>query len=113
MAVGMEHLKMLLLLPAVFVRTGAAAGPCDVYSLHGTPCVAAHSTTRALFGGYDGALFAVKRARDNATVGHKLSVLAGTGTIRSFPQLLTSARWWDPRWWASQSARWWGHTGQH
>ena len=90
MAVGMEHLKMLLLLPAVFVRTGAAAGPCDVYSLHGTPCVAAHSTTRALFGGYDGALFAVKRARDNATVGHKLSVLAGTGTIRSFPQLLIS-----------------------
>ena len=27
-----------------------ASLPCDIYGAAGTPCVAAHSTTRALFG---------------------------------------------------------------
>jgi len=50
--------------------TGARAagqGPCDLYASGGTPCVAAHSTTRALYGSYGGALYQVRRARDNAT----------------------------------------------
>ena len=34
----------------------ATTGPCDIYASGGTPCVAAHSTTRALFGSYGGAL---------------------------------------------------------
>jgi non-reducing end alpha-L-arabinofuranosidase len=37
-----------------------AAGPCDIYSSGGTPCVAAHSTTRALFSAYSGSLYQVK-----------------------------------------------------
>ena len=28
----------------------ATQGPCDIYAAGGTPCVAAHSTTRALYG---------------------------------------------------------------
>jgi len=36
--------------------------PCDIYQEAGTPCVAAHSTVRALFGAYDGALYSVKKS---------------------------------------------------
>lgn len=44
-----------------------AAGPCDIYSSGGTPCVAAHSTTRALYSAFSGALYQVKRGSDGAT----------------------------------------------
>src|SRR5919202_370321 len=50
--------------------TGAQAagqGPCDIYAAGGTPCVAAHSTTRALYAAYSGPLYQVRRASDNAT----------------------------------------------
>jgi non-reducing end alpha-L-arabinofuranosidase len=36
--------------------------PCDIYEAAGHTCVAAHSTVRALFGGYDGNLYRVRRA---------------------------------------------------
>lgn len=51
------------------VATGSlvAAGPCDLYSSGGTPCVAAHSTTRALYSAFTGALYQVKRGSDSAT----------------------------------------------
>jgi hypothetical protein len=51
------------------VATGSlvAAGPCDLYSSGGTPCVAAHSTTRALYGAYTGPLYQVKRGSDGTT----------------------------------------------
>jgi hypothetical protein len=39
-------------------------GPCDIYALGGTPCVAAHSTTRALYASYDGPLYQVQRLSD-------------------------------------------------
>src|SRR6516225_2864255 len=41
--------------------------PCDIYAAGGTPCVAAHSTTRALYAAYGGALYQVRRASDNTT----------------------------------------------
>jgi len=44
-----------------------AAGPCDLYSSGGTPCVAAHSTTRALYSAFSGSLYEVKRGSDNTT----------------------------------------------
>ena len=46
-----------------------AAGslPCDIYGAAGTPCVAAHSTVRALLSSYDGPLYQVTRASDGAT----------------------------------------------
>jgi hypothetical protein len=45
----------------------ATQGPCDIYASNGTPCVAAHSTTRALFGAYSGRLYQVRRASNGAT----------------------------------------------
>ncbi len=50
--------------------TAHAAGslPCDMYASGGTPCVAAHSTVRALFSAYNGNLYQVQRASDNATL---------------------------------------------
>jgi hypothetical protein len=49
-------------------RTAATAQPCDIYASAGTPCVAAHSTTRALYAGYRGPLYQVKRIADGATL---------------------------------------------
>ena len=42
-------------------------GPCDIYGAAQTPCVAAHSTTRALYASYNGPLYQVKRQSDGAT----------------------------------------------
>src|ERR1700685_1820473 len=47
--------------------SAATQEPCDIYAAAGTPCVAAHSTTRALYAAYDGALYQVRRASDNTT----------------------------------------------
>ncbi|KAJ7896957.1 alpha-L-arabinofuranosidase [Mycena leptocephala] len=55
------------LLALVLVARLVAAGPCDIYASGGTPCVAAHSTTRALFSAYTGSLYQVKRGSDGAT----------------------------------------------
>ena len=43
-------------------------GPCDIYAAAGTPCVAAHSTTRALLASYNGPLYQVKRQSDGRTL---------------------------------------------
>ncbi|WP_052396911.1 arabinofuranosidase catalytic domain-containing protein [Streptomyces sp. NRRL F-5123] len=55
----------LLALPAASQAAGSL--PCDIYAAAGTPCVAAHSTVRALFSGYSGPLYQVTRASDGAT----------------------------------------------
>ncbi|KAJ5919536.1 hypothetical protein N7454_009371 [Penicillium verhagenii] len=47
--------------------TLVVAGPCDLYSAGDTPCVAAHSTTRALYTAYDSSLYQVIRGSDNTT----------------------------------------------
>ena len=49
-----------LLTPATIAF--ASEGPCDIYARAKTPCVAAHSLTRALFGNYSGNLYQVRRA---------------------------------------------------
>src|SRR5512145_2140868 len=43
-------------------------GPCDIYAAAGCPCVAAHSTTRALYASYNGPLYQVKRQSDGKTL---------------------------------------------
>jgi hypothetical protein len=43
-------------------------GPCDIYAAAGDPCVAAHSTTRALYASYDGPLYQVMRQSDGKTL---------------------------------------------
>ncbi|HEY3628171.1 MAG TPA: arabinofuranosidase catalytic domain-containing protein [Terracidiphilus sp.] len=43
-------------------------GPCDVYGAAADPCVAAHSTTRALYASYNGPLYQVLRQSDGKTL---------------------------------------------
>src|SRR5438270_14075295 len=43
-------------------------GPCDIYAAAGDPCVAAHSTTRALYALYNGPLYQVLRKSDGKTL---------------------------------------------
>ncbi|MFZ1015121.1 MAG: arabinofuranosidase catalytic domain-containing protein, partial [Terracidiphilus sp.] len=43
-------------------------GPCDIYDAAGDPCVAAHSTTRALYATYNGPLYQVLRQSDGKTL---------------------------------------------
>jgi hypothetical protein len=45
----------------------AASLPCDIYGAAETPCVAAYSTTRALYAAYDGPLYQVRRISDGTT----------------------------------------------
>jgi len=46
---------------------GRSARPCNIYASGGTPCVAAYSTTRALYQSYNGPLYRVTRASDGTT----------------------------------------------
>ena len=55
----------------------AAEGPCDITGRAGNPCVAAHSTTRALYAAYDGPLYNVTRASDGKSA--DVGVLAAGG----------------------------------
>ncbi|HVY40033.1 MAG TPA: arabinofuranosidase catalytic domain-containing protein, partial [Polyangia bacterium] len=51
--------------PATGGSGGAVAGgqgPCDIYKAAGNPCIAAHSTVRALFGAYGGKLYQVRNS---------------------------------------------------
>ena len=52
---------------AVPAAQAATSLPCDIYAAAGTPCVAAHSTVRALYASYNGPLYQVKRASDGTT----------------------------------------------
>ena len=60
-----------------------AEGVCDIYAGK-TPCVAAHSMTRALYGAYAGPLYAVKRQRDGAV--QDVFVLAAGGVADTVAQ---------------------------
>jgi hypothetical protein len=62
----------------------ATSQPCDIYAAAGTACVAAHSTTRALFGAYSGRLYQVTRASDGAT--HDIGTLAAGGYANAADQ---------------------------
>ncbi|WP_432933453.1 arabinofuranosidase catalytic domain-containing protein [Microbispora sp. CA-135349] len=58
--------------------------PCDIYASGGTPCVAAHSTTRALYRSYSGNLYQVRRSSDNAT--RNIGVLSAGGVANAAAQ---------------------------
>ncbi|MFI7430117.1 arabinofuranosidase catalytic domain-containing protein [Micromonospora sp. NPDC049836] len=58
--------------------------PCDIYAAGGTPCVAAHSTTRALFSAYAGNLYQVRRSSDSAT--RDIGVLSAGGYANATTQ---------------------------
>jgi hypothetical protein len=62
-----RFIAFLVVMGAGTQQAFAATGPCDIYASGGTPCVAAHSTTRALYGSYSGKLYQVRRASDGST----------------------------------------------
>src|SRR5215470_1102879 len=68
------RIHLALLLAAALTLIGAdpgpqrPQGPCDIYVAAGNPCVAAHSTTRALYAGYNGPLYQVLRQSDGKTL---------------------------------------------
>ncbi len=47
---------------------GRPQGPCDIYGAAGDACVAAHSTTRALYASYEGPLYQILRQSDLTTL---------------------------------------------
>jgi hypothetical protein len=71
-AIGVLRLALALMPVGVTLTMAVPAavspprqpGPCDIYGAAGTPCVAAHSTTRALYASYQGALYQVTRQSD-------------------------------------------------
>lgn len=54
---------------SLVAAASAAEGPCDIFQAASpsTPCVAAHSTVRALYGNFNGNLYQVLRTSDKAT----------------------------------------------
>jgi non-reducing end alpha-L-arabinofuranosidase len=62
----------------------AASLPCDIHAAAGTPCVAAHSTVRALYAAYDGPLYQVRRSSDGSTT--DISPLAAGGYANAATQ---------------------------
>jgi len=73
-------LALALILPASMMILVAMTGvmkpvapprpesPCDIYAAAGYPCVAAHSSTRALYASYNGPLYQVMRQSDGRTL---------------------------------------------
>ena len=73
LAIGLSLFSAALIMaqPAGAASGAAAArgkGPCDIYAAAGDPCVAAHSTTRALYASYDGPLYQVVRQSDGKSL---------------------------------------------
>jgi len=63
----------------------AVSLPCDIYATGGTPCVAAYSTTRALFAAYSGPLYQIQRSSDKTYL--DVGVLAAGGYANSAAQV--------------------------
>ncbi|HEX4791643.1 MAG TPA: arabinofuranosidase catalytic domain-containing protein [Actinospica sp.] len=62
----------------------ASSQPCDIYAAGGTPCQAAYSTTRAMFAGYGGPLYQIKRTSDGATL--NIGLQSTGGLVNAAPQ---------------------------
>jgi non-reducing end alpha-L-arabinofuranosidase len=63
----------------------ATALACDLYATGGTPCVTAHSTTRALFAGYNGPLYQIQRDSDKKYL--DVGLLSAGGVVDAGPQV--------------------------
>ena len=68
---------MKLFFITLIIAQASADGPCDITGKAGNPCVAAHSTTRALYAAYDGPLYEVTRSSDGKSA--DVGVLAAGG----------------------------------
>ncbi|OXM69314.1 alpha-L-arabinofuranosidase B [Amycolatopsis vastitatis] len=75
---------VLASLTTASTASAATSLPCDIYGAAGTPCVAAHSTTRALYAAYNGPLYQVQRASDSART--NIGLLAAGGYANAAAQ---------------------------
>jgi len=64
----MKRQIQLFSVVALAALSARAQGPCDIYAAGGSPCVAAHSSTRALYAAYKGPLYQVLRQSDGRTL---------------------------------------------
>ncbi len=74
----------IALLAGLSRAEAATSEPCDIYGAAGTPCVAAHSTVRALYAAYNGPLYEVERASDGHTL--QIGVLTAGGYANAAAQ---------------------------
>lgn len=70
--------------PPAAPSAGATKLPCDIYAADGGPCVAAHSTVRALYATYNGPLYQVRKGSDQSTM--DIGVVAPGGFAKSDDQ---------------------------
>jgi non-reducing end alpha-L-arabinofuranosidase len=82
--VGLGLLSALGLAGTATPAQAAVMLPCDIYAAASTPCVAAHSTVRALYASYNGPLYQVKRASDGTTL--NIGTLAAGGYANAAAQ---------------------------
>lgn len=73
-----------LTVAATPAHASAVQGVCDIYAANGTPCVAANSTTHALYAAYNGPLYTVQRDSDNSTL--VISTLTAGGVANTAAQ---------------------------
>ena len=74
MALSLVGATLIMAQPAGVGSGDAPArpkGPCDIYAAAGDPCVAAHSSTRALYTSYNGPLYQAVRQSDRQESGHR------------------------------------------
>lgn len=78
----------LVVAPVTYASTANADTPtqgvCDLYAAAGTPCVAANSTTHALYAAYSGPLYTVQRDSDGASL--TIDTVAPGGVANSAAQ---------------------------
>ena len=75
----------LLVGAAAAAPTPADQRPCDIYAGAGSPCVAAHSVTRALYAAYRGPLYQLKRSDSEVrAIGPTASGLADAAAQEAF-----------------------------
>jgi len=84
LAAGAAGALVAGLLASAGTAQAATSMPCDIYASGGTPCIAAHSTTRALFGAYSGRLYQVQRASDKQFL--DVGVLSAGGVANAAAQ---------------------------
>ena len=68
----------------VMTALDSTSGPCDIFAQGGTPCVAAHSVTRAMFASYEGPLYSLSRQSDGAV--HVVHTLTQGGPADALSQ---------------------------
>ena len=126
----------MLLLRAIFIVCTLSAVyantvdnlPCDIFKAGGTPCVAAHSTVRALYKSFNSSLYSVRRQKDNKSLDIGVKTVGGfadstaqdlfcQGDICVFDRIYDQSPllkvfprkqkppWYCPTWWCSSRTR--------